>query len=832
MIAVFSGTETPPRHSTAPAAPVQCAHCRLPVPSGLVELDSARQFCCGGCRVAYEVIHGAGLESFYDYCERLDQPPPKNEALASDFAELDHPAFQSRHVSVDESGKARVALSVSGLSCLACAWLIEQLPRTEDGWNEARVDWARRTVRLTYDTRRTSLSVIAGRLARLGYVVSPWEPGQDESRLCREGRQRLQMIAIAAACAGNVMLISVALYAGWSTGIETAHEQLFRVVSGLLAIIAVAVPGREFFRNAYHALRNRTPHMDVTLALGLSAGLAMGVINVVRDSGEIYFDSLCMLVFVLLVGRFIQFRQQRQAAEHVSLLRGLIPRWTFRLRDDGTTERIPIEAVQAGDRLLIRPGEPIPADGEIVAGASHLDQSLLTGESRRISVGEGDCVPAGAQNLTGPLELRVTATGEQTRIGRVMRLVEMASHERAPIVELAHRVASRLLVVVILLAAITLFAWWRTSVETAIDHMIALLIVACPCALGLATPLTIAVAQGRAASRGILIRSGEALERLNRPGRLWLDKTGTVTFGQLEVRAIQGDESVWNAVAAIESQVPHPVAEALESFAIARIGADETADRPETATSIRVEAGRGVSGRVGDDDFWLGSLEGCRLRKIHLSDEHLRLALGWIEQGWSPVVIARNGVGVTFAAIGDALRPDAVDAIDRLRRAGWEVGLLSGDHPEIVARYGKLLGLPRELVKGGMSPEDKVREIRTVPGTKTVVMVGDGVNDAAALAAANVGIAVHGGAQASLQAADVYLGRAGLEPLVELMTGSRETLTVIRRNLALSLFYNATAMTLAVCGLVTPLLAAILMPVSSLTVVGAATLQQSFGRRP
>lgn len=830
MNAVLSGTEAASRPGPAPA--VQCAHCRLPVPVGLLEPDAARQFCCGGCRVAYDVIHGAGLESFYDYCERLDQPPPKNESLAADFEVLDHPAFQSRHVSVNESGTARAILSVSGLSCLACAWLIEQLPRTEDGWVDARVDWARRTVRLTYDPRRTSLSAIAQRLSRLGYVLSPWEPARDESRLRREGRQRLQMIAIAAACAGNVMLISIALYAGWSTGIETAHEQLFRVVSGLLAIIAVAVPGREFFRNAYHALRNHTPHMDVTLALGLSAGLTMGIVNVVRDSGEIYFDSLCMLVFVLLVGRFIQFRQQHRAAESVSLLRGLIPRWTFRIRDGGTTERIPIEAVQVGDLLLIRPGEPISADGEIATGTSHLDQSLLTGESRRISVGAGDLVPAGAQNLTGPVELRVTATGEQTRIGRVMRLVEMASHERAPIVELAHRVAGRLLIVVIVLAAIILLMWWNTNVETAIDHTIALLIVACPCALGLATPLTIAVAQGRAASQGILIRSGEVLERLNRPGRLWLDKTGTVTFGQLEVRDVHGDESVWNAVAAIESQVPHPVAEALESFANARTGSEGVVNQPRTVYSARVDAGRGVFGHIDGDDFWIGSLEGSRLRKIPIDNGDLRLALEWIELGWSPVVIARNGVAVTLAAIGDAIRPEAVDAVDQLRSAGWEVGLLSGDHPEIVARYGKLLGLPSEMVKGGMSPEDKVREVRADHGTKTVVMVGDGVNDAAALAAADVGIAVHGGAQASLQAADVYLNHAGLEPLVELMTGSRETFHVIRRNLRLSLFYNATAMTLAVCGLVTPLLAAVLMPVSSLTVVAAATLQRSFGSRP
>lgn len=830
MNAVLSGTEAASRPGTA--STVQCAHCRLPVPVGLLKPDTALQFCCGGCRVAYDVIHGAGLESFYDYCERLDQPPPKNEALATDFDELDHPAFQSQHVSVSELGTARAVLSVSGLSCLACAWLIEQLPRTEDGWIDARVDWARRTVRLTYDSRRTSLSAIAGRLARLGYVLSPWETARNDSQLRREGRQRLQMIAIAGACAGNVMLISVALYAGWSTGIEAAHEQLFRVVSGLLAMVAVAVPGREFFRNAYHALRSRTPHMDVTLALGLSTGLAMGIVNVVRDSGEIYFDSLCMLVFVLLVGRFIQFRQQRRAAESVSLLRGLIPRWTFRIRDDHTTERIPIEAVQVGDHLLIPPGEPIPADGEIANGSSHLDQSLLTGESRRISVSDGELVSAGAQNLTGPLELRVTATGEQTRIGRVMRLVETASHERAPIVELAHRVAGRLLIVVIVLAAITLLMWWNTNAETAIDHTIALLIVACPCALGLATPLTIAVSQGRAASRGILVRSGEALERLNRPGRLWLDKTGTVTFGQLEVRVVHGDNSAWSAVAAIESQVPHPVAEALESFANGRIGTGGVVNQPREVTSVRVDAGRGVSAQVDGDDFWIGSLEGSRLRNIAVQNGDLRLALGWIEQGWSPIVIAKNGSAVTLAAIGDALRPEAVEAVDRLRRGGWEIGLLSGDHPEIVARYGEQLGLPPELVKGGMSPEDKVREVRADQGTKTVVMVGDGVNDAAALAAADVGIAVHGGAQASLQAADVYLSHAGLEPLVELMAGSRETWTVIRRNLGLSLFYNATAMTLAVCGLMTPLFAAVLMPLSSLTVVGVATLQQTFGRRP
>jgi len=384
-----------------------------------------------------------------------------------------------------------------------------------------------------------------------------------------------------------------------------------------------------------------------------------------------------------------------------------------------------------------------------------------------------------------------------------MRRIEELSGRRAPIVQLADRIAGYFVAAVLLLAVAALGLWLWIDPARALDSTIALLIVTCPCALGLATPLAVSAAIGRAGRTGILIKGGDALERLARPGRVLLDKTGTVTEGRSALVRWDGDDAVKPLVVALESGVSHPVARALVE-GLAAEGARVTADEVRRSAA-------GVTGRVAGHQVRIGSpgFVGAGGNRV---DELAR-------EGLTPVVVQVDGVVRAVAGIGDPLRADATQTVEQLRREGWEVGLLSGDHPQVVAAAGRRLGLPPEHSRGGVSPEEKLAVVEQAAGEGRVVMVGDGINDAAALSAATVGVAVHGGAEVALAVADVFLTREGIEPLVRLFCGARRTMRVVRLNLIFSLIYNLVGASLAMAGWIGPLVAAVLMPLSSLTVI-------------
>ncbi len=805
---------------------VLCTHCQLPVPAGLVEGDVKQQFCCNGCRTVWQLLHQHGLTNFYTLCAQLDTAPPQAQGNGDDFSEFDDPLFQRQHVRSLKNGMMEVSLLLEGIHCAACIWLIEKLPQLFPGVVEVRAQLVNRTAAVRWNPQLTSLSQIAKQLDQLGYTAHPRSDERQADLIQRETRQQLMRMGVAGACAGNAMLLAFGLYGGLFSGMASEHEATLRYASAFLGLVSLVWPGSTFFRGAWRALRSHTPHMDISLSLGLAAGGIMGLVNTLRGTGEIYFDSLCMLVFVLLVGRFFQFRQQQRAAESVALLRNLTPRTASRVDARGQVQRVPIDALRVNDLVEIRAGDLVPADGIVEAGTSTIDQSLLTGESIGVLVKPGDGLLAGATNLSAILRMRVTAVGRSSRIGRLMDMVELLSLSRVPLIELANRVSGYFLRVVIVLAIITLIMWSSHGPDLAINHTIALLIVACPCALGLATPMTIAIAQGRAARQSILIRSGEVFERLNRPGILWLDKTGTVTEGRMALRAWHGSKEIMPHVLALEKNVVHPLAECL-------VKALQEKDLHLEELSVQeqvYEPGLGVRGKVAGKSVLVGTRQFMDCWHIDLTPELDRLVGEMLQQGWTPLYIGCDGRLVAVAAVGDTIRPGASEAIRTLQAMSWKVGLLSGDHPDIVRRVAMSLNISESCAIGGALPEKKLALVRDTPPGTTVVMVGDGVNDAAALAAASVGVAVHGGAEASLLAAPVYLGRPGLTSLVELMQGSRRTLRAIRNGLFVSLTYNLFAIILAVAGYITPLLAAILMPISSLTVTLLAVTQRTFRR--
>ena len=785
----------------------------------------------------FEAISANGLDRYYKL--QQGEPGKTNPAhpTGRSYCELDDREFLDAHAPQVAAGLRCTELYLEGIHCSACVWLVERLPRVIPGVVEARLDMRRALVKVVWEDGKVSLSRIARTLDSLGYTPHAGRDSASRELRQREDRNLLVRIAIAGAGAGNVMLLAFALYGGSFHGMEHEYSSLFRWMSMAIGLTVLLWPGSLFFRGAWAALRTRTAHLDLPIAIGLSAGTIAGTVNTLLDRGEIYFDSLTSLVFLLLAGRYVQRRLERRAADAVELLFSLTPSFA-RLREGSQSHEVPIEALKLEEIVEVRPGESFPADGDVLEGESSADLALLTGESRPVPVRPSDKIFAGAVNIDRILLAKVTALGRDTRVGKLFTLMEECARRRAPIVKLADRIAGYFTIGAIALFVVTIVSWHFIDPRRAVDNALSLLIVTCPCGLGLATPFAVAVALGRAARASILVKGGDVLERLaqsNRQrGSMFLDKTGTLTEPGLAVIEWHGDRSIRAPVAALEAQVSHPIARAIAAIA----GDSSTASAG--CIVLTQATRRGISGSVDGKKVMVGSeafVLQTSIVDFSTSSSASAGATDWAIaarreltlKSLTPVWVSVDGVVTAVIGVGSRLRDDATKTIRELRQLGLKIVILSGDDPDTVCNLGQQLGVLPDDCRGGLSPEDKLRIVQDAMVEGPAFMVGDGVNDAAALSAASVGIAVHGGAEASLAACDVYLGRPGVHVLVELLEGSGRTLGVIRRCLRVSLAYNLVAAALATSGVINPLIAAVLMPLASFTVLGIALGSRTFG---
>ena len=810
----------------SPVADAVCAHCTLPMPAGDVVPASRLQFCCAGCAAVFSAIHAHGLEQYYQF--RADTTAARPPATSHrDYLEFDDVAFRDRHVRQLADGLRQVELYLEGVHCTACVWIVERLPTVVAGVIGSRLDLHRQAVEIVWNPQETTLANVARQLDHFGYPAHPYRGAATRALRRQEERKLLMRIGLAWAVSGNVMVMSLALYAGWFDDMDAATAQLFRWVALVVTLPSITWAAWPFFHGAFSGLRQRILAMDLPVAIGLSAGFLGGSWNVIRGQGEIYFDSVASLIFLLLVGRWVQLRQRRQASDAAELLFSLAPSTAHRVDASGTVRDVAIECVQTGDLVDVRAGETFPVDGTLTVGHTTVDTAMLTGESRPVEIAVGERIYAGTTNLAAQVRVMTQLTGEDSRVGQLMHAIAEAARRRAPIVVMANALVGKFVGLILAAAAITALLWAFLDPAQALDNTIALLIVTCPCALGLATPLAVHAALGRAARLGILLKGGDVVERLAKPGLVLFDKTGTLTQGHLQLLATAGDSSVWPAILALEQQCSHPLARA-----VVRAWPQLTAP---PALNVEQALGGGVSGcvagtavRVGSPEFACAFIDqdSAEPADFGVADQVER----WAAQGITPVLAVVDGQVRAALGFGDPVRPEAAAAVAALRAAGCQVGILSGDHPRVVAAVASQLGLDPALCRGRCSPEDKLAVVQSEKLRGDVVMVGDGVNDAAALAAATVGISVNGGAVASLVAADVFLTTPGLQPVVELLAGSKRTVAVIRRTIAFSLAYNLIGVVLAASGLLNPLIAAILMPLSSLTVMSLSFRSKTFVR--
>lgn len=812
-----------------------CAHCGLPVPNPHDE--DGPQFCCVGCDAVYHALQNNGLDDFYRIREMTDRDAQAvGELPEFSSAEFDTEAFLDKHTREREDGTRECDLYLEGVHCAGCVWITEQMPHFVEGVKDARLDLPRARLSLRWDPEQTHLSAAGEWLSRFGYGARPIRSDGLDARRTAE-RHLLTRVGISWALAGNVMLLAFGLYAGLETGHDEALSTGFRWLSMLLATGSVLYGGSEFFRRAWVSIRGAVGEhwregiyklsMDVPISLGIGVGWMHSTWATVTGSGEIWFDSIAVLIAALLTARWLQIRGRRTAGDAADRLLSLIPNTATRVSKGEEAERVPVEQLEAGDVVEVLSGDAVPVDGVVVHGTTSLHRAVLTGESRPESVAAGDDVHAGENNVGSRILVRVSATGSDTRVGKLLSWVDEAKRRRAPIVQWADRLGGIFVLVTLVAAAVTGVAWAMIApASVAVSHVVALLVVACPCALGMATPLALAVGVGRAAGKGIYIKHDDVLQGFTEVSHVVLDKTGTLTRGDMVVEEVVGSSSGAEFAASLEHYSHHPLAKAIRS----------TFDGEKSSVdsdSIEETPGAGIAGFIDGRKICVGKPDWIRsLCDASAPFDVDQAVAELVAKGLSPVAVGVDGQIVTIFGVGDPLRPESRKFVQRLKENGVMPVILSGDHPEVVRAIARRLGLDVDDAHGGVTPEDKhgfVDELmRTSSGR--VVMVGDGVNDAAALQAADIGVAVNGGAEASLVAADVFTTRHGLQPVWELLEGSRDVVSVVRRNLLMSAGYNVVAVLAAAFGLIGPLVAAFAMPASSIAVVLSSLLQASFDR--
>ncbi len=741
-------------------------------------------FCCGGCETVFGILQAGGLGEYYDIkaAGYAFQPAGPVDAKPEAYGHLDSPELRARYLNAE--GEAR--FFVEGIHCVACLWLLERLPRLSPELAACRLDLGQSllTVRLQAEGR---LSPVAALIHRLGYRPHPIQDDADlEALQQQEQRAALLRLGVAGACAGNIMLMAVALYGG-ATG---PLADLFRWVSAGLFLPVLAYSAVPFYRSAAGSLKARQINIDVPIVLALALGALASAFNLLHGSPHIYFDSLAALVFLLLGSRYALRRLQARSARSSQLLQNFFAPVAHRLDGEGFTD-VPPESLRPGDRVRVDHGERLPADGTLLEGRTQINAAWLTGEGLPVEAREGDRLYAGTLNEGPAFRLDVAHAVHESRLGQILR--DLEKDARPPLVGLTDRMARHFLAAVLALAA-GAFAWFAPSAPLeGLNRALSLLIVTCPCALALATPLTFSRSLGRAWRKGYVVKSGEALERLSEVSAVFFDKTGTLTHGELVVGAwedLAGDPALNRGlVRGLEQASLHPVARAL------RHHLREAAAPPlEEVAEI---VGEGVRGRF----------EGRRVEVRALpGGDGSATTVGLLVDG---EVHARIG-------LRDRVRGEAARALRGLAALGCPATILSGDGAAVVARLGAELGLTPGACRSGLGPEAKVDLVAAAPRS---LMVGDGANDALALQRAHVGIAMHGAMDLSLRAADVYLSRPDLGAVEDLVVLGRETRRVLRRNFALSIAYNAIGGVLALGGWINPLAAAVLMPLSSLTVL-------------
>ena len=735
---------------------------------------------------------------------------PRRGCRPSDV--YDDPVAQRDFVAASGEHEREASLILDRIRCAACLWLNEQYLRRLPGVLRVDINYATRRAQVAWDPRRVPLSGILEAIRAIGYDAYPYDPRREDELARRDRRRALWRLFIAGFGAMQVMMYAFPAYIDDGAGtLSRDAEQLMRWASLALTAPVMLFACGPFFSAAWQDLKRRRISLDTPIALGLAMGFAASAWATFAGGGAVYFDSIAMLVFLLLGARYVELSARQRAARELDHLARWMPSFALRLRDGGdaaSVERLAAHLLAPGDHALVPAGERVPADGVVVTGASSCDESLLTGESRPVAKHAGAALIGGAVNLEQPLVMRVKRAGAETRAAAIARLVERAAAGRPRLVEGADRIARALTSVVLVVAAAAFLWWLHISPDRALWVAVAVLVATCPCALALAAPIVLTRANAQLLARGVALTRSRAVEALERASDVVVDKTGTLTTGRFTIARFVplsplGAERCLALARALETSSRHPIARAFAG------------EGPmPTATGLRNFPGHGVEATVESRRVRVGAGRFCQ----ELAGQPLPARFALPSALYTPVFLADEGGWLAAFLLEDQLRADARELVDALKARGLRVHLCSGDDPAVVEAVARQLGIGS--FAGGATPQDKFAFVAGLQREgRFVLMIGDGLNDAPVLARADVSVAMAGGADAAQSQADLVLLGNRLHPVVDALATGRAAMRLVRQNFVWALVYNVAALPLAALGWIGPWEAAVGMAASSAVVV-------------
>jgi len=789
---------------------VHCEHCLQETSRAsaiIVKISGeGKTFCCKGCLGVYELIHNNSLDAFYN--QRFDwQPgPPATEV------KLQASAF-SDTVTIT-GNEHRIELLLSGIRCASCVWLIEKFVMKIDGVVSIRVNYATHKAAITWSGDKVSLDTILHGISSIGYLPHPCHGNGTADLFAQEKQDLLLRFGTAGFFSMQLMIFTAALYAGFFEGMEERYRLVFQLISWALATPVLFYSGYPFLSSALRSLRRMTLNMDVLVTLGSLSAYCYSIAMIIYG-GEMFFDTASMIITFILLGRFLEAGSRLKAGNSIAEMAELQPHEALLISESGATVMVPVAAVQHGEMIEIIPGDRIPLDGRVVEGEAEVNEAMLTGESNPVLKTVGNEVFAGSFSMNGRLRIRVIGNAGNTLLAQIIRTVEDAQARKAPIQGIADKTAGYFVPATIVLAFATFFYWKITSANTvtALMNAVSVLVIACPCALGLATPLAILVGTTTAGKRGILVKGGDIFETVSKITTAVLDKTGTITTGKPSMTNLHDyglSPSFMQHVASLEAASEHPTGRAL----VAAWQGERL-----TVTQFRAIPGKGVSGVIEGTLWRAGS-------RAFMENENVQID---IKQNAHTASLEAEGKTVVLAACGnrlagvigmiDDLRQDALPLIAGLRKKGLALMMLTGDNQGVANYIAARCGISD--VQAGLGPLEKAAVISALKAKgECVMMVGDGINDAPALTEADIGVTLGHASGIALESASVAILKDDLSLINTLIKSSSRCFSIIRQNLVWAFSYNLIALPLAVSGVLHPIISALLMVVSSLVVVG------------
>lgn len=776
--------------------------------------------CCPGCQAIARTIMDYGLQDYYKY--RTQHPDRPESLVPENLRKLqlfDLPDIQKKFIKQHNENICETSLILDGVVCPACVWMIERHISTLPGIVNVNVNYSSNRAITIWDNSRIKLSDILKAVANIGYRAYPYEPGREQSLAEKERKDQIRRIGLAGLLGMQVMMISVALYIGEWQGIDHTTRKFFQWFSLLLTTPVFFYSAQPFIKAAFRNIRQLYAGMDIPVTLGISVAYVGSIWATVTDNGDVYYDTIVMFIFFLLISRYLEFAAKRKSIRHIENLNRILPAMTTRIdniKGEISETVIPVAELKPDDLVLVRAGETIPADGKVYDGKSTVDEALLTGENLPIVKEDGSEVIGGSINIESPIKVKISKIGEDTLLFQVLSLIDRARSEKPGFTQIANKISGWFVLGVLVIAILSTWYWWSAGQTTWLPITICVLVATCPCALSIATPAAMTTAITMYLRMGIAINQSVAVEKLAKATHFVFDKTGTLTYGKLKLDSVkclsQTDEKQLLAIAsALERNSEHPAGKAI----IAKSNVDLY-----QATKVQNFPGEGITGNIENEQYYLGTKEFILKNTGLIIENNLTKIL---DDDFRTTVILANSQQICCIFIfSDEIRPHAKQMIQFLKDSGVRTILLSGDKSSSVKHIADTLQI--DIAVSDLKPDKKLAYLESLRDNNTVIaMLGDGINDAPVLAAADVSLAMGSGTSISKINADMILLNNDLEILKKAVLISRKTFKIIRQNIVWAIAYNILILPAAVAGVIMPWMAAIGMSLSSLVVVGNAS---------